>query len=231
MKKKFTADAWRMRWAKNDIAWHNQHPHRQLVQYWDKFYTGNPSEKLIFVPLCGKSIDLRWLYCEKGFSVVGCDLSETALLAFVTEHPDLAMQRTEVLFKNGERISMFHTPDKRLRLYLCDLFIMDQSQEGPFKYIWDRGSLVAVDQSLQKRYVDFVSTLITPDARWLLETLNYPEGIHDGPPCRIPDEECTTLFGHGYSFELLHAEYARRLFPNATYCYIHIILLTRIPSR
>ncbi|CAH8614770.1 unnamed protein product [Dicrocoelium dendriticum] len=176
---------------------------RQLVQYWDKFYTGNPSEKLIFVPLCGKSIDLRWLYCEKGFSIVGCDLSETALLAFVTEYPDLAMKRTEIPFKNGERISMFHTPDKRLRLYLCDLFIMDQSPEGPFKYIWDRGSLVAVDPSLQKKYVEFVSTLITPDARWLLETVNYPEGIHDGPPCRIPDEEYATLFGKGYNSRLL----------------------------
>ena len=39
----------------------------------------------VFVPLCGKSLDMVWLL-EQGFSVTGCEISELAVQQFFTEN-------------------------------------------------------------------------------------------------------------------------------------------------
>ena len=47
----------------------------------------------MFVPLCGKSLDLAWL-CEQGMSVVGIDLSPLAVQNFFEEN--------HIPFKEGQ---------------------------------------------------------------------------------------------------------------------------------
>ncbi|VDN35366.1 unnamed protein product [Dibothriocephalus latus] len=81
------------------------------VEYWDKLH---PTDDFthIYVPLCGKTVDMRWLY-ERGVNVVGNDLAEEAAVEFVKEHPQLAMSRTEVTLKNGEQTVVYeviHNP-------------------------------------------------------------------------------------------------------------------------
>ncbi len=39
----------------------------------------------VFVPLCGKSIDMLWLV-QQGFAVTGCEISELAVEQFFTEN-------------------------------------------------------------------------------------------------------------------------------------------------
>ena len=39
----------------------------------------------VFVPLCGKTLDMVWL-CQQGHTVVGCELSEIAALDFFKEN-------------------------------------------------------------------------------------------------------------------------------------------------
>ncbi|KER19765.1 hypothetical protein T265_11545 [Opisthorchis viverrini] len=168
------------------------------------------------------------MYSQKSCTVVGCELSETALKAFVTEHPDLRMLRSTVQFRDGRQITLFHTPDRRIRLYLCNLFDMDKSSEPPFKFIWDRGSLVAMAPSQRPNYVNHMSKLAASDVRWLLETIDYPEGIYGGPPCRITDGEYDALFGSGFISELLAVDDLKNsLFANAAYCYVRITLLVK----
>ncbi|TGZ52167.1 hypothetical protein CRM22_010677 [Opisthorchis felineus] len=228
MEDTFSADAWCRRWDSNTVGWHSPVVHRHLQQFWDKFCPESTLEKLVFVPLCGKSLDLAWMYFQKSCTVVGCELSETALKAFVAEHPDLRMLRSTIQFRDGRHISLFHTPDRRIRLYLCNLFDMDQSSEPPFKFIWDRGSLVAMAPSQRSKYVNYVSKLAAPDVRWLLETVDYPEGVYGGPPCRMTDEEYDALFGSGFTSELLAVDDMKiRPFENAAYCYVRITLLVK----
>ncbi|KAF6773483.1 hypothetical protein AHF37_07110, partial [Paragonimus kellicotti] len=228
----------------------------QLKQFWDIFCPPDSPNKYVFVPLCGKSLDLQWMYLNEGCTVVGCDLSETALESFVREHSILGMRRSNVQFKNGQLVVMFHTEDRKLRLYLCDLFLMDQSPETQFNFIWDRGSLVAMAPALHRKspetqfnfiwdrgslvamapalhrkYVDYINTLSSADVRWLLETIDYPEGIYDGPPCRIPKEEFRELFDANFNSTLLcRTDFQKRLFQNAEYCFTYINLLTRKPK-
>ena len=39
----------------------------------------------VFVPLCGKTLDMVWL-SEQGFNVVGCEISEVAAQQFFNEN-------------------------------------------------------------------------------------------------------------------------------------------------
>ncbi|VDN12504.1 unnamed protein product [Dibothriocephalus latus] len=80
-----------------------------LIEYWDKLH---PTDNFthIYVPLCGKTVDMRWLY-QKGVIVVGSDFVEEAAIEFVKEHPQLAMSRTEVTLKNGEQTVVYENCD------------------------------------------------------------------------------------------------------------------------
>ncbi|VDP92224.1 unnamed protein product [Echinostoma caproni] len=165
------------------------------VKYWDDFCPPDLAIRRMFVPLCGKSLDLRWMYKSKGCTVVGCDLAESAIIAFSKEHPDLELKKTATALANGEVVTVYQTADQRLRLYVCDLFVMDLVNEAPFNLIWDRGSFIAIAPSLRTKYIDLLCKLSTPDVRWLQESLNYPPELHRGPPCTVSPEEFDALFG------------------------------------
>ncbi|KAA0190340.1 Thiopurine S-methyltransferase [Fasciolopsis buskii] len=169
--------------------------YRRLVKYWDEFCPPDFRFHRVFVPLCGKSVDLGWMSTSKKCTVVGCDLAEVAVIEFVREHADLSFRKSTVKFPNGEDVVMYHTLDNNLRIYVCDLFSMESAPEDPFNLIWDRGSFVAISPSLRTRYVALMSKLSTPDVRWLQETLNYPPGLHRGPPCSISSDEFSALYG------------------------------------
>ncbi len=51
-----------------------------------------PANSPVFVPLCGKSLDLLWLR-ERGHSVKGVELSPVALESFCMEHGIPARRR------------------------------------------------------------------------------------------------------------------------------------------
>lgn len=57
-------------WAKNDAPWQLEDPNEALVKHLDKLVV-NQNDRIL-VPLCGKSVDMKWLY-EKGYNVVGVE--------------------------------------------------------------------------------------------------------------------------------------------------------------
>lgn len=74
---------WHKRWAKNEIGFHMDKPHHDLLSFFSLLQV-KPGET-VFVPLCGKSPDLAWLR-EQGLDVVGVELSRTAVKAFISEN-------------------------------------------------------------------------------------------------------------------------------------------------
>nr|VZI40192.1 unnamed protein product [Spirometra erinaceieuropaei] len=96
---------WIQLWQKGITPWHHHSVNEALIEYWDKLH---PSDNFTraYVPLCGKTVDMRWLY-QKGVTVVGSDIAETAAIAFVKEHPQLAMLRTEATLNNGEQAVVY----------------------------------------------------------------------------------------------------------------------------
>ena len=59
---------WEARWSLNQIAFHEDKPNSLMLDYFDRLAV-RPGD-VLFVPLCGKAVDLDWLMSE-GFKVVG----------------------------------------------------------------------------------------------------------------------------------------------------------------
>nr|VZI53005.1 unnamed protein product [Spirometra erinaceieuropaei] len=98
---------WIQLWQKGITPWHHHSVNEALIEYWDKLHPSDNFNRA-YVPLCGKTVDMRWLY-QKGVTVVGSDIAEEAAIAFVKEHPQLAMLRTEATLNNGEQTVVYET--------------------------------------------------------------------------------------------------------------------------
>ncbi|HEX5661999.1 MAG TPA: thiopurine S-methyltransferase, partial [Xanthomonadaceae bacterium] len=69
-------DFWRQRWRDGQIGFHQQQATPLLEQYWDAIDA--PAGSCVFVPLCGKSLDMPWL-AARGHRVLGVELSQQAV--------------------------------------------------------------------------------------------------------------------------------------------------------
>lgn len=67
-----------------------------------------PNDKFrrIYVPLCGKSLDMAWFH-QHGLTVVGSDIAEDAGISFMNEHPDLKITKKVVPLKDGQHIPLY----------------------------------------------------------------------------------------------------------------------------
>src|SRR5687767_7135236 len=75
-------DFWLERWTRNEIGFHQKQINAYLVEYWPKL--GVDLNTTVFVPLCGKTLDMRWLR-EHGHSVLGIELARNACSDFFQE--------------------------------------------------------------------------------------------------------------------------------------------------
>ena len=79
-------DFWSERWTTGQIGFHQPRAHDMLVAHHE---AGLRGRQRVYVPLCGKSVDLLWLR-DHGHDVVGSEFVGHAVDAFFTEHfPDL----------------------------------------------------------------------------------------------------------------------------------------------
>ena len=79
-----TAKYWQKRWSQNEIGWQRDAVHKFLVKYVDEL-TDYRSNLRVFVPLCGKSLDMLWL-ADQGHHVVGVDFVKHPIESFFEEN-------------------------------------------------------------------------------------------------------------------------------------------------
>jgi len=75
-------DFWHQRWQTNQIGFHRDTPLPLLLAHWPGL--GLKTGSQVFVPLCGKSLDMVWL-AEQGHRVLGVELSKLAITQFFDE--------------------------------------------------------------------------------------------------------------------------------------------------
>src|SRR5208337_2645504 len=75
-------DFWLERWERGETGFHQNEINPYLIRHWQDIHPANGSK--VFVPLCGKSQDMRWLR-KQGHSVMGVELSAIAVEAFFKE--------------------------------------------------------------------------------------------------------------------------------------------------
>jgi len=143
-------DYWEKRWENNDSPWHKTDINPCLEKYYERLI---PSEKKlskprIFVPLCGKSLDLAWL-ASKGFQVVGLEAVESAVQSFFEENNIPFDVKTS---PGKPAVKYYCGTDQDITIYVMDLFDSSPDTFGElFDAIWDRGSMAAVNVYVDKR--------------------------------------------------------------------------------
>ncbi|KAK8737722.1 hypothetical protein OTU49_004208 [Cherax quadricarinatus] len=188
-------DVWVERWAEGRTRWHNKDVNFSLVHHGTLLleYPG----RRVLVPLCGKSVDLKWFY-DEGHTVVGIEAVEQAVLAFFSE---------QHLTYTTEQLTwgkLFKTHDGRLSVFCCDIMKVDATHLGKFDAVWDRGSLVALDEEDWKGYAEIMKSMLASDFRYLLSITQYtPNELFSGPPSNVPTEVVEQLFGDVCSLKVL----------------------------
>lgn len=173
------ADYWHDRWRDGRIGFHRAEANPLLIEHCAEF---NDCRRVL-VPLCGKSPDLEWLVGHS-FQVVGVELSELAARAFFSERgltPTRREQTPFVIYEYGS-----------LAIWVGDFFATSRVELGTFDAVYDDAALIALPAELRRRYASQLQTLIAPQAKLLLITLQFDAS--GGPPFSVSSEEVKNLY-------------------------------------
>lgn len=185
-------DGWAARWREGRIQFHVDKVNPILDRYVDRLLPEGIGR--VFVPLCGKSVDLGWLV-EKGHEVVGVELVEMAV-----EDLFNGMGGNHRIFIQGEFQSW---QSNGLEVLVGDLFELDAKVSGKFDAIWDRAAFVALQPSDRDRYAPHLQEFLRPNGRILLSTISYDGSKMEGPPFSVSADEVHRHFGNSLSVEKL----------------------------
>jgi len=161
------------RWQKKETAFHQGAVNDLLQQFWARL--GLKAGSKVFVPLCGKSVDMAWL-AEQGHRVVAAELSQIAIDDFFAERGLTPAVATHAGFTVKS--------DSPFELWCGDFFDLPPSALAGISGVYDRASLVAFPAAMQGRYAAKLKDLTPARAPLLLITLDYDQaqmGAHPSP--------------------------------------------------
>src|ERR1700687_2893707 len=123
---------WSERWRTGQIGFHQAQADKHLTRHWREINLAKGGR--VFVPLCGKSLDMLWLR-DQGHPVVGVELSAIALEAFCMENGVPARRRLL------DQFEVYEAPD--LHLFRGDFFALTPTLLGELAAVYDRAALIS----------------------------------------------------------------------------------------
>lgn len=179
MKKEF----WLERWERAEIGFHQDEINPYLRLFWPDLHLARGGE--VFVPLCGKSLDMVWLR-EQGFFVLGVELSPIAVQEFFSEKGQTP-QRV-----HGEKFASYIADG--ICLSCGDFFDLSKEDLAQVGAVYDRASLVALPPEMRERYARHLASILPPGTQILLVTFDYPQAEMSGPPFAVSETEVEALY-------------------------------------
>ena len=182
---------WESRWQEGRIGFHLPEVNPYLIRHYREFLKNSPEN--VFVPLCGKTLDLPWL-ANRAKKVVGVELVSKAVEEFFTENKIFHS------IQSAGKLQLFKSDT--IDIFKGDFFDLTQEHTGFFEAIYDRGSIVALDSPERQKYAEHLLSFLVPGGRLLLITLEYEQDQMSGPPFSVPDKEIEMLFSQYGRLEL-----------------------------
>ncbi len=199
------ADYWHQKWADNKIGFHQERANKRLEHHWPEL--GLAGDETVFVPLCGKSLDMLWLH-RQGLSVLGVELSEKAVQSFFSDNA-LTCEQHE---SDGFLVFTGTAEAQGIQILVGDYFSLTPDHLHHCKALYDRASLIAMNQDMRSSYAAHLGRLLAPGTRGLLLAISYDEGRMEGPPFSVPQENVHELLGEHFDIgELAHYSGPERL--------------------
>ena len=171
-------DFWHERWRTGQIGFHQPSTHPFLERWWPSL--GVPEGSPVYVPLCGKTLDMAWL-ADRGHTVAGSELSRIAIEEFFASQGLAASSIAEDGF-------VCHAGGA-YRIFEGDALALTPRVTGPLAGFYDRAALVALPPELRGPYVETLAALMPRGARGLLISFEYPQEMKGGPPFSVDGEE------------------------------------------
>jgi thiopurine S-methyltransferase len=177
---------WHDRWESGRIGFHERQPNPLLVTHFPALSV--PENGRVFVPLCGKTLDIGWLL-SKGYRVAGAELSELAIEQLFEElgvEPDIS-PLGELKRYSADSIDIF----------VGDVFNLTADMLGAVDAVFDRAAFVALPEHMRSAYAPHIAD-ITGNAPQLLISFEYDQTLFDGPPFSNEGSALKQLYGASY---------------------------------
>lgn len=185
---------WHRKWAEKDIGFHASEANPLLVKYFRELSLTQHSR--VFVPLCGKTLDIGWLLAQ-GYRVVGAELSRLAIEELFAE---LGVEAE--ISQSG---NILHFSAEAIDIFVGDIFDLSAEKLGQVDAIYDRAALVALPEEMRKRYTRHLIE-ITHSAPQLLITFEYDQSLQPGPPFSISSAEVERHYSDHYKVKLAESQ-------------------------
>lgn len=195
---------WLQLWRERRTDFHQRTVNRLLTGFWPTL--GLPRDSRIFVPLCGKSLDMLWL-AEQGHEVVGVELSPLAVRAFFRENrlqPVRRQQGELTLWQHGN-----------IRILCGDYFALTTADLGPIDTVYDRAALTALPAEVRTLYVAHLRRIVPASATVFLLTIEDAEEDATLVQALGVDDEVAALYADGFEIALAHVESVLEADPQA----------------
>ncbi len=182
---------WEEKWRAQELGFHLPFVHPILKRNLAAFNL--PAGATVFLPLCGKTLDIGWLL-DQGLRVVGVKLSELAvsqLFESLGVRPDVSPWGDGRMWRHGA-----------LTVFQGDFFALTTDDPGDVAMVYDRAALVALPAAMRERYAAHLAT-VTARAPQLLITFEYDQNRMDGPPFSVTAEDVKRLYGSSHVLECL----------------------------
>lgn len=181
------ASFWHNRWQTNQTGWHERDVNPLLIAHFPSLHV--PPGGRVFVPFCGKSLDLGWLLSQ-GYTVAGAELSELAVTQLFAE---LGMEPS--ISEVGKHK---HFCGEKIDIFVGDLFDLSRETLGPVDAAYDRAALVALPEAMRMQYTAHLKTL-TALAPQLVIGYEYDQAVVPGPPFSVTPDELHRHYGDCYT--------------------------------
>ncbi|UWQ80874.1 thiopurine S-methyltransferase [Leisingera sp. S132] len=182
---------WQARWRENRIGFHEAAPNSLLTKHFARL--GMQTGQSVFLPLCGKALDLDWLLSQ-GLRVAGVEFSQGAVEEVFARQgltPDVTRADGLTCYQSGE-----------LTLYAGDFFALSPGHLGAVDAVYDRAALVAVKAEDRMAYAAHLNQ-ITGTAKQLLIGFDYDQSLMDGPPFSVPGSAVNMLYQGSHEISLI----------------------------
>ena len=178
-------DFWTEAWATGRTGFHSRAAHPALRAFAHRFLRG--AEETVFVPLCGKTLDMPWLAAQ-GHHVIGGEFVKQAIDEFFEEQGQTPQ---ELPHGAGARYA-----SERIGVLHGDVFeVAKWAMPRPVTAVWDRAAMVALPPARRSEYVEeVIRRVAAPGAMMLLNVFEYDEREMAGPPFAVSASEVQSLF-------------------------------------